>query len=282
MRNYKQILEAINRGIQFALDDFKPEDIELSMPKQKTIDKEDSLWQKIQLQDYVVDLGLPSGTLWCKYNLGCDFEKLNNNPKDSKPEDWYGKYYAWGEVETKEDYSWTTYQYTNGAYNKLTKYCNDGSYGNYDYNLNKMYTDNLTRLQPEDDVAYQNMHLYNYKFHMPTKEQFEELKKYTTNKQVDGYEINGKKIIDLNGRLFKGRNGNELFIPAAGWYNDSVLRGIGKDGCLWSSDLNLVQPNLVQFFSFYTNKGVNMSTDGVYMSSCSRSQGLTVRPVINL
>lgn len=46
--------------------------------------------------DYV-DLGLPSGTLWATCNLGA-----------AHPED-YGCYYAWGETEPKDIYSWSTY-----------------------------------------------------------------------------------------------------------------------------------------------------------------------------
>jgi hypothetical protein len=42
--------------------------------------------------DDVVDLGLPSGTLWCKYNLGVDPKYLAN------PINWFGDYYAWGEI----------------------------------------------------------------------------------------------------------------------------------------------------------------------------------------
>ncbi len=45
----------------------------------------------------MVDLGLPSGTLWADRNVGA-----------SAPEA-YGNYYAWGETNTKEDYSWGTY-----------------------------------------------------------------------------------------------------------------------------------------------------------------------------
>ena len=33
MKKYNKILEAINRGIKFALDDFNPEEVELSKPK---------------------------------------------------------------------------------------------------------------------------------------------------------------------------------------------------------------------------------------------------------
>jgi len=48
---------------------------------------------------HLIDLGLPSGTLWACCNVGA-----------SKPED-YGNYYAWGETKTKSIYSWETYKY---------------------------------------------------------------------------------------------------------------------------------------------------------------------------
>ncbi len=48
---------------------------------------------------HMIDLGLPSGTLWACCNVGA-----------SKPED-YGNYYAWGETKTKSIYSWETYKY---------------------------------------------------------------------------------------------------------------------------------------------------------------------------
>ena len=48
---------------------------------------------------HMIDLGLPSGTKWACCNVGA-----------TKPED-YGGYYAWGETETKYDYSWVTYSH---------------------------------------------------------------------------------------------------------------------------------------------------------------------------
>ena len=46
-----------------------------------------------------VDLGLTSGTKWASCNVGAD-----------SPET-YGEYFAWGETESKEVYSDTTYSY---------------------------------------------------------------------------------------------------------------------------------------------------------------------------
>ena len=65
-----------------------------------------------------VDLGLSSGMLWATCNVGA------NAPED------YGNYFAWGETEPKEDYTWETYKWCNGTYNTQTKYCTNSSYGN--------------------------------------------------------------------------------------------------------------------------------------------------------
>jgi hypothetical protein len=93
---------------------------------------------------------------------------------------------------------------------KLTKYCNDSDYG-----LNE-FTDNLTKLLPEDDAAYQFKKCHNYKFHIPSKEQCEELIDYTKNYWVNNYDpnkivhnsIDDGGIQGLNGRIFEGKNGN--------------------------------------------------------------------------
>ena len=72
---------------------------------------------------------------------------------------WYGNYYAWGEIETKNVYIWKNYKY-GVDYNRLTKYCSNPEYSGYEG-----FKDNLMQLLLEDDAAYQNMHLDN-KFYL--------------------------------------------------------------------------------------------------------------------
>ena len=74
MKNYKQILEAINRRIQQALDDFDEDEIQ--NVKSKQVQNRDYTKEYLDLMNEVVDLGLPSGTLWCKYNLGVNQNQL--------------------------------------------------------------------------------------------------------------------------------------------------------------------------------------------------------------
>ena len=274
MKNYNKILEAINRGIQLALDDFDDEE-QVQNIKSKQVQNRDYTKEYLDLLKYeVVDLGLPSGTLWSKYNLGVNPNQL------SKVKDWNGDYYAYGELEPNkinEDgelyFEWDNYKF--GDYNKLTKYCN-----NYKYGLNG-FIDNITQLLPEDDAAYQNKKFYNFKFHIPTKEQCEELINYTKNYWVKNYDPTKLKhnlkddggIKWLNGRIFEGKNGNQIFIPAAGYcsghnYNNRAY-------CyLWSSSLHLDFP-----FHAYD---VYIDSTNIRVSSSARHNGYSIRPVINL
>ena len=265
MKNYKQILEAINRGIQLALDDFEDEE-QVQNIKSKQVQNRDYTKEYLDLMDEVVDLGLPSGTLWCKYNLDVDPNKL------SKAADWHGAYYAWGEIQpNKSEFTWNNYKFGN-EYN-LTKYCNRLGYGL------KGFTDNLTQILPEDDAAYRNKKFYNYKFHIPTKEQFEELLNYTKNYRIKNYDPNKTihnpendgGIPKLNGRIFEGKNGNQLFIPAAGYYHTSFyVHNSGSNCYLWSSSLYLDDPNR----AYYLCAGL--------LNPSVRSNGFTIRPVIKL
>ena len=156
MKIYKQILEAVNRGIQLALDDFDDEE-QVQNIKSKQVQNRDYTKEYLELMKVVVDLGLPSGTLWCKYNLEA-YPELDPHPF---PWDFYGNYYSWGETKVKNEYSYDTLTFCDDN-RKLTKYCEK---------------DRLTQLLPEDDVAYIKQKCRNFKFHIPTKEQVEELLK---------------------------------------------------------------------------------------------------------
>ena len=189
-----------------------------------------------------VDLGLPSGLLWATCNVGAD-----------TPEG-YGDYFAWGETAPKDTYNWSTYQYCNGSYNTLTKYCQNSSYG---YNG---FTDDLTTLEPGDDAATAN---WGNGWRMPTKEEWQELYNNTTNTWTTQ---NG-----VDGRLFTATNGNSLFLPAAGYRYGSSHYSAGSPGSYLSSALDTGSTISVCYFRFFS--------DYYDMGSCYRSYGFTVRPV---
>ena len=164
---------------------------------------------KADTKEYV-DLGLPSGTLWATCNIGA-----------KTPEE-YGDYFAWGETEPKEDYSWSTYKHCNGSYGTMTRYCQESKYG---YNG---FTDDLTELLAEDDAATVN---WGSEWQMPSLDQIEELynKEYTTEEWTTQNGVDGCKVT--------GKNGNSIFLPAAGYRNDKSFGQVGFGGHYWSHSL---------------------------------------------
>ena len=186
-----------------------------------------------------VDLGLPSGLKWATCNVGA-----------SQPEE-YGDYFAWGEVEPKDYYDWSTYKWCNGSYDTQTKYCTDSYYG---------IVDNKTTLELSDDAANYN---WGGGWRMPTTEEQDEL---YDNCSWEWTTQNG-----VYGRKVTGPNGNSIFLPAAGYRNGSSLYGVGSGGLYWSSSLNTFRPYGAYYLFF--------GSDSVDWDYYYRYYGFTVRPV---
>ncbi len=191
-----------------------------------------------------VDLGLPSGTLWATCNVGAI------NPED------YGKYFAWGETKTKSEYNWSTYKYCNGSYNSLTKYCTDSSSGT---------VDNKTTLEPSDDAAA-TVNLGG-EWRTPTWAEVRELLNECDCEWTENYNNTG-----VVGYIVTGPNGNSIFLPAAGYRDNSRLKRVGAEGYYWSSSIEEGYSNDACCLCFYSDH-----YERFY--SRPRSYGLSVRPV---
>ena len=194
-----------------------------------------------------VDLGLPSGTLWATCNIGA------NNPEE------YGDYFAWGETEGfnsgKTNFSWSTYKWCNGSYDSLTKYNTSSEYGSID---------KMTELDLEDDAAYVN---WGPEWRMPSLGQFEELinSSYTTTTWTTQNGVYGRKITSK-------KNGNSIFLPAAGYRYISSLNYDGSYGDYWSRSLHSDSPGSAWRLLFYSSY---IGTSNDY----GRCSGRSVRPV---
>ena len=187
-----------------------------------------------------VDLGLPSGIKWATCNVGA-----------TTPEG-YGDYFAWGETSPKTTYYVSTYKYCNGDLYSMTKYCVDSEYGT---------VDNKTTLELSDDAARVN---WGGKWRMPTVNEQDELRfqcdwTWTTQNGVNGYKVTSKK------------NGNSIFLPAAGYRTSGNLSDAGSEGYYWSSSLNWEISNTAIDLFLYssTTKFINFN----------RYYGLSVRAV---
>ena len=194
----------------------------------------------MMLKHEYVDLGL--SVKWATCNVGA-----------IKPEE-YGDYFAWGETQPKStysNYSWSTYKYCNGSSSTLTKYNTSSSFGT---------VDNKTTLELSDDAARAN---WGGSWRMPTDAEITELRmqctwKWTTLNGVYGYKVSSRK------------NGNSIFLPAAGYRDGWSLDDAGSRGYYWSSSLFADYPS--DALGVYFESGI-MGNNG------DRYCGFSVRPV---
>lgn len=207
----------------------------------------DSVWftsSTVSGREYV-DLGL--SVKWATCNVGA-----------TKPEE-YGDYFAWGEIEPKTDYSWSTYKWCNGSYNTLTKYFINSEDGN------NGFTDNKTTLDSEDDVAHVQ---WGGTWRMPTMAEQYELCSNCTWTQTTLNGVNGFKVTSKK----EGYTDRFIFLPSAGYRYGAERGNVGSYGYYWSSSLgNAAHRGCAYELYFYS------SIKDIY--NASRAYGLSVRPV---
>lgn len=145
----------------------------------------------------LVDMGLPSGTLWAKCNLGA-----------ASPTE-YGWYFAWGDPTPHQE---------GGGY--------DFSQANYEASDAAAIT---TDLSGDNDMAIVNL---GKKWRLPSKEDFAELfnSSNTTNVWTTINGVNGRLVTSI-------RTTNTIFFPAAGTYYNTSLGERGTNGGYWSSSI---------------------------------------------
>ena len=155
-----------------------------------------------------VDLGLPSGLKWATTNVG------------AKTEEDYGHYYMWGSItpNTPDECNWANAPFNNGAASYDTTYFNSVK--------NDVVPNGV--LAKGYDVAAQIM---GGDWRMPTKDECQELYKNTTQSWVTIKGVNGKKFTS------KTDTTKYIFIPAAGYYYNGSMSGVGKNGHIWSSTI---------------------------------------------
>ncbi|MBE6177172.1 MAG: hypothetical protein E7149_01495 [Rikenellaceae bacterium] len=140
--------------------------------------------------------GTINGHEWV--DLGLSVKWATCNVGASSPSE-YGNYYAWGETRTKSTYT---------EKNSVTYKKSMGDIaGSYQY-----------------DAARAN---WGSSWRLPTKAECEELKNNCTWTWTSQGGHNGYKVT--------GKNGNSIFLPAAGWRYGSSLSYAGEGGYYWSS-----------------------------------------------
>ena len=146
---------------------------------------------------HMIDLGLPSGTMWACCNVADD-------PAEQTPTR-YGGYYAWGEMQPKKFYEWERYSFCKGSIGTCQDIGNDIAGTQY-------------------DIAHMK---WGGSWVLPSKDQLDELRNNCASKWITVDGISGKKIT--------GKNGKSIFLPAAGFYHSIYRQGRNVIGVYFSS-----------------------------------------------
>ena len=134
-----------------------------------------------------VDMGFTSGVKWAAYNVGA-----------TTPEG-YGEHYAWGEIETKEEYTWQ-----------------DGNCLTYGKDLGDISA------KAEYDVATVK---WGGNWRTPKLQDMYELVTQCTWIWANVNGVNGYNVVS-------NINGNHIFLPAAGFMNTPASVASGNEGVL--------------------------------------------------
>ena len=151
--------------------------------------------------DTAVDLGLPSGLKWAKFNIGA------NAPEE------HGGYFAWGETTEKNVYSWGWYL------------CQQSECGTWADPFIKNYQSAGTyTLGPAYDAAHIQ---WGGSWRMPTQDDFKELTENCTSEKTT---VNG-----VSGYRYTGWNGNSIFLPDGQIKNGPNLTSDVFKSAYWTS-----------------------------------------------
>lgn len=178
-----------------------------------------------------VDMG--TGVKWATMNVGA------NSPEES------GYYYAWGEIESKEDYSETSYT----------------------------YHDTPATLPASNDAATAN---WGGTWRMPTSEEWSNLAKTRESSDYawtwcDGTNVKYNNSNVTGMKIEKKSTGATLFLPVAGYKTDDGLH-VPQFGYYWSSSAHQPPSNRYAY-SLDLRKTVSLNNQGI------RYEGYLVRPV---
>lgn len=177
-----------------------------------------------------------NSTRWAAYNVGAQSPEENGN------------YYAWGEYNTKDEYSWDTYKYARVSSGNLriTKYGRG--------------VDEVWKLEAFDDAAAHN---WGGKWRMPTHN---EIRKLIVSCQWRKFTLRGVPGLIA----YSSKNKNAIFFPWAGCMTADGLVEEGVSINLWSSEM---------FYSKY-ELAMALVVDGkISVQEWNRCLGFSIRPV---
>ena len=210
-----------------------------------------------------VDLGLASGVLWAKYNIG--------TTEPTQP----GNYYAWGELSTKKTYYSTNYKHFD-------------KHGVIKYNEK----DGKTVLELGDDAARDNL---GAGYRIPTKADWEELLedcKWEAVTVTLPIELDPSQKKSIARWKVTGPNGNSIVLPMTGGFKADGW-GVKPDYNTYYTTANLYpaeqqldedkyQEAVALTWSMYAEENASGGIEEPSFGPIYRDFGVVIRPVFDL
>ena len=196
-----------------------------------------------------VDMG--NGLKWAQSNVGACL------PGE------YGDYFAWGETQTKDTFSWDNYKWCQGTSTTLTKYTTHSEFYAPGYG-----PDGQTRLNISADDAARNN--WGSTWRMPSKEEFEWLQQ---NCIVTLGSFNRTDGVQFISRI----NGNSLFFPFAGGMDGASQYDANVSTMVWTAsraEANFLNDDCGYVWKYNRNGNASYGTN-----LTPRAFGLPVRAV---
>lgn len=223
--------------------------------------------KELPFMEDVVDLDLPTGTIWCTKNI-----QGGGNTSTTFVSSMYdnGDYYAWGETSQRSNnYNSSNYTLGNDIYQSYTYKTGTTTSGT-----------SLAILKNQYDAAHQ---IEGGAYCMPTYTQIDEL--YTKG-TVTYYFGNTKYNSNYNGVMVTAANGRYLWLPAGGNLTNSAFQqgaiDVGKKCNYWSRSLYMDDSNYAHTLDFY-NGSIDSHNLGGGSAAAWRDRrwcGKNIRPIV--
>lgn len=245
----------MTKGFSVVITDTQDRETTITTKKSQTIKRNTILNMPTRnLFEGTVDLGL--SVLWAAKNLGAETSES------------IGNYYAWGETQPKDIYTWSTNVHRDESMGaeRYAKYCTRSQIGT---------VDNKTVLEPEDDAAHVNL---GGQWRMPTAEEMRELIQECTWTPVNGtVEFKGFPENCITGYEVTGPSGLSIYLPLTSFMQNNELQnsqsGPINEAYYWTSSL-FDWPTMANLLF------INLAGD-FGMSCYGRFGGMAIRPVMN-
>lgn len=226
------------------------------------------VWNQLLKEGYLVDMGLPSGTLWASRNIDISQE----DGFAASPFQYDCSFFSWGNVDGHNPISASAFDYNWGNVNSAEPWYDGQPYGETSGNT---LTGNIPVGDTYDAARVNAATLWR----MPTSSEFKEL--FDNSKFIDsnGDEIDSSitdKRVNVNGVMglyLESRiNGARLFFSCSGYGNSHSWSNRGLSGHYWSST----------WYSACNARNLVFFGGGVYpQRNDSRYGGFAVRPIIS-